>query len=404
MKRRILISALMLLLVLMLAGCRCKHEWLDATCDVPKTCALCGQRQGEALGHSWVDAACDAPKTCTVCNRTEGEAPGHAWVDATCTTPKTCAGCGLTEGEPLSHSWVDATCVAPRTCALCAMTEGDAYGHSWLAATCTTAKVCSICAVTDGDPLGHSWTKADCTKPQTCLACGIQGSAAVGHHWLDATCVEPVRCEYCKLTQGDPLGHSWIDATPDAPKTCTVCGDTEGFPIEEDDRFVPELCQPLFGSWQYTLVYTAEDLNIPGFEGEHTEYVTYVLKDYGVMEIHTQVADVEAYKAMLATAMVADIYAAQLEEGRDAAAADAYWLDQYSRTIPDYARYVIETTTTEEDFYMVDQGVYYVSEGTLYTAQYWENDFAAMTFTLEGDTLTLTDGFTDEVYVCTRVV
>ena len=402
MKRTIYILAL-LTLVLVFAGCGCKHDWLEATCDVPKTCALCGQRQGAALGHSWADADCDTPRTCTVCKRTEGKAVGHCWAEAICEEPKTCTGCGLTEGEPLGHDWKDPTCVDPRTCSRCAATDGEANGHSWLPATCTTAKVCSICAVTDGKSLGHSWTKADCTKPQSCLACGIQGSAAVGHSWLEATCTEPTRCEFCEVIQGEALGHSWMEATTEAPKTCTVCGETEGFPIEEDERFVYELCQPLFGSWQYTLVYTAEELNIPGFTGEHQEYVTYVFKDYGVMEIHIQVADREAYKAMLATAMVADIYAAQLEEGRDSAAADAYWLELYGRTIAEYALYVIETTTGEEDYHMVEQGVYYVSEGRVYMAQYWEDYFSSMSFVLEGDTMTFTDDYTGEVYVSTRV-
>ena len=49
------------------------HTWVDATCDTPKTCSVCGKIEGEALGHTWVDATTEAPKTCSVCGKTEGD-------------------------------------------------------------------------------------------------------------------------------------------------------------------------------------------------------------------------------------------------------------------------------------------------------------------------------------------
>ncbi len=33
----------------------CEHEWVDATCTAPKTCTLCGETEGEALGHTEVE-------------------------------------------------------------------------------------------------------------------------------------------------------------------------------------------------------------------------------------------------------------------------------------------------------------------------------------------------------------
>lgn len=39
------------------------HAWVDATCTAPKTCELCGDTEGEALGHDW-SGSCD-----TECNR-----------------------------------------------------------------------------------------------------------------------------------------------------------------------------------------------------------------------------------------------------------------------------------------------------------------------------------------------
>lgn len=124
MKKSVLI-VLIVLCALLLASC-CKHEiWNDANCELPKTCAECGETEGEPLGHSWVDATCTAPKTCSVCQKTEGEALGHNWADATCEAPKTCQRCSLTEGEALGHTWEDATTETPKTCTVCAKTEGE---------------------------------------------------------------------------------------------------------------------------------------------------------------------------------------------------------------------------------------------------------------------------------------
>lgn len=154
------------------------HIWKDATCEDPRTCALCGKTEGRKLDHEWLAATCDAPETCEHCGETQGKALGHRWTDATCLSPKRCATCGATEGTALPHDWMDATCESPKTCQICGTTEGGVGGHTW----------------------------------------------------LDATCEDPQICSTCGKTQGSPLGHSWKDATYDAPKTCTRCGETEGSP------------------------------------------------------------------------------------------------------------------------------------------------------------------------------
>ena len=125
MKRLYLIVLLVLCMSLM-TGCFCKHEtWNDATCELPKTCAECGETEGEALGHVWMAATCETPKTCEQCGLTDGEAKGHAWKEADCENPKTCTNCSETQGEALGHAWQDATTEAPKTCATCGLTEGE---------------------------------------------------------------------------------------------------------------------------------------------------------------------------------------------------------------------------------------------------------------------------------------
>lgn len=61
----------------------CNHEWNEATCTLPKTCSICEEVEGEALGHIWTDATCSDPKTCSVCGETDGEPIAHTpgdWV------------------------------------------------------------------------------------------------------------------------------------------------------------------------------------------------------------------------------------------------------------------------------------------------------------------------------------
>lgn len=182
MKKLITIALTLVMLVCVLAGCGCEHEWTEADCNDPKTCSLCGETEGDDLGHDYADADCEHGK---ICSR-----------------------CGKEKGDPLGHSWISADCVNPETCENCGATQGEALGHDLNDATCTEAAVCSVCGESVGEPNGHSWLDADCVNPKT--------------------------CSVCDETEGEALGHSWLDATYEAPKTCTVCGETEGEPLQPE--------------------------------------------------------------------------------------------------------------------------------------------------------------------------
>lgn len=130
MKKRIPLIICLLICLVILAGCGCKHTWVEADCITAKTCSDCGKTEGEPLGHSWADAACEAPKTCSICAATEGDAPGHSWADATCEAPKTCTVCAAAEGEPLAHIFeiseytvTDDIPVQTSTCNICGLQE-----------------------------------------------------------------------------------------------------------------------------------------------------------------------------------------------------------------------------------------------------------------------------------------
>lgn len=77
LNKKIILLLTVLLMAAVLSGCCLKHEWADATCEMPKTCVKCEKTEGEALGHSWQDATCEDPMTCASCGKTDGEALGH---------------------------------------------------------------------------------------------------------------------------------------------------------------------------------------------------------------------------------------------------------------------------------------------------------------------------------------
>lgn len=129
MKKSVMAKSIIIVLtlILLLTGCSCKHEWSEASCETAKTCNLCGEVEGEALGHNWTEASCEASKTCSTC--------------------------GLTDGEPLAHTWEDATCAAPKTCTVCKATEGETLAHNLTEANFQEASTCTVCGATEGKPL-----------------------------------------------------------------------------------------------------------------------------------------------------------------------------------------------------------------------------------------------------------
>lgn len=102
MKIKILSLAMALALLLCIfSACGCKHEWTAADCTTPKTCSLCKETEGDALGHKWLEATCTAAKSCKNCDTTEGDPLGHDWVEATTEAPTTCTRCKVTEGKKI---------------------------------------------------------------------------------------------------------------------------------------------------------------------------------------------------------------------------------------------------------------------------------------------------------------
>lgn len=176
-----------------------EHEWLEATCTEPKTCASCGETEGEALGHDWDEATCIKRKTCRRCGETDGGYGAHNWMPATCTEPETCSLCGK---HPLLSV---------------------ALGHDWQSATCTTPKTCSRCGETEGTPIQHEFDKgtwkvvkeATCQSEgemtNVCIVCGT-----VVNRTIEKTDHEAGDWQVVTKATSSKAGEK--------VKYCTVCG------------------------------------------------------------------------------------------------------------------------------------------------------------------------------------
>ena len=363
MKRNWILCALAAALILLLAGCGCKHTWYEATCLIPKTCWLCGKSVGQVGDHTWQDATCTAPRTCTVCQQTVGKTIDHTWQAATCASPRTCGACGKTEGEPLPHTWQEATCLAPKTCTVCQLTVGLTADHTWQAATADAPKTCTVCKRTEG--------------------------AVLVHKWQEATCLTPKTCTVCKLTEGTTAPHKWKTAATGTTRTCTVCQRTEVINQSAGSQFDPEQTNVLQGAWVSDVVVSDKMIGLENF-GDVQCTLTLEFSDTGRMTQRIKVKDEAAFGTRLKKYAVDRTYASCAEKGLNAEQADQAVFDLYGKNIHD----LVEDAYKDYDIYKLfaafnSNKVYYVEGSNLFRASDWTATFESHAFTITGDKLVI---------------
>lgn len=343
MRKNILLCALTMVLILLLAGCGCEHEWYTATCTAPKTCSLCGKTEGEPLPHTWEDATCTAPKTCSVCKVTEGETLPHVWKDATCTDAKICTVCETVEGEALGHTWQDATCTVPKTCSVCQVTEGETADHTWQEATCTAPKTCSV----------------------------------------------------CQLTEGETAAHKWQEATTEAPKTCSVCKQTSGGKLQTDPRFTTKSTKALQGTWSCDVTLTDEMMGLENFGGVDCR-MTMKFGNTGELTMGMKLKDEKSFIQKYRTYTINLMYVSFAEQGLSKEQADQAMLQTYGLNVSDYVDAILKNFNANTMFdAFSSQEVYYVDGNNIFTAISWNAKFESNAFTLTNGKLVI-DGVTLE--------
>lgn len=94
----------------------CVHEWAEATCTAPKTCTLCGETEGAALGHDYTETVTEptcakggyTTHTCALC--------GDSYVDSE-TEPTGVHTYG--QWQIITQPTVDASGEEKRVCSVC---------------------------------------------------------------------------------------------------------------------------------------------------------------------------------------------------------------------------------------------------------------------------------------------
>ena len=142
------------------------------------------------------------------------------WDDATCTTPKTCAKCGETEGEPLGHDYDDGVITTNPSC--------STVGTKTF--TCTRDSEHTYTEDVAIDENAHAWNEGIITTNPTCAAVGTktftcthnnthtrtEDVSALGHKY-DNAC--DATCNVC-AEQRTPAEHF----DKDGEHTCDECG------------------------------------------------------------------------------------------------------------------------------------------------------------------------------------
>lgn len=243
----------------------------------------------------------------------------------------------------------------------------------------------------------HVWYAASCTAPKTCQECGKTEGEALGHTWEAASCTMPKTCTTCKEIEGEALGHDWEEATTEAPKTCKVCAETEGEKIDTDPRFTTAATKDFQGKWSCDVVLTGDMLGTTGYLDEVKCTLIYEFKNNGDMTQTIQIEDQIAFMDAIKKMSLDVAYSALEEQGYSKTQAEEAYLELYDMTIEEYVSKAVNEMDLEEFFgAFTNEGVYYVTENKIWTAQSWLNEFESSDYTLEGDQLVIDEDTLEE--------
>ncbi len=198
----------------------CNHtfgEWVVSkkeTCTEAgfkeRFCYFCNDVIGmtvEPTGHNWLEATCQAPKTCSACLTTEGELGAHVEVVIP-KIPQNCIDEGRTEG--IGCSVCDAVLVAPEVIPPHFRKEIPAKPSTCSKEGSTAGERCYVCNITLIEPqvisvhepvifpgLAPTCVTTGLTKGTTCTECGEAVSGQFTTEFIDHTYDENGYCTQC---------------------------------------------------------------------------------------------------------------------------------------------------------------------------------------------------------------
>ena len=236
----------------------------------------------------------------------------------------------------------------------------------------------------------HEWNAATCETPKTCAKCSETEGEALGHSWADATCEAPKTCATCNKTEGAALGHSWVDATTEAPKTCSVCAATEGERIITDERFTTAATAAIQGKWIAEDYMPASGFELSGFDTNFNFTITYTFGNDGNMTVEYTPVNVEEFSAAVEGWIVTTVITSMADLGYSEEKTRQDFTNTNGVTLEEYAATAVDSMNLPSLLSDLNAtNVYYVEGDQIYNAGTWSSTMSTTTFTLEGDTLTL---------------
>ncbi|MBR5316237.1 MAG: hypothetical protein IKU44_05535, partial [Firmicutes bacterium] len=186
------------------ATCKSLEEYYF--CCARSGCTAHGEESftiGTYASHKYNIVVDCVKRQCEVCGKVVGiTGKSHTWEAANCTTPKTCKVCGAKEGD-VKHSWIGATCTAPKTCEVCKLTDetDPAKGHNWKKISCTKHECIRCHTVELMDEPEHNWKAGDCKTKTTCTICK-ETTGELLPHTIEIIPAVPATCMTVGLTEG----------------------------------------------------------------------------------------------------------------------------------------------------------------------------------------------------------
>ncbi len=442
------------------AGEALGHTWQEATCLQPKTCTVCSKTEGEALGHDWVTSESGNHARCSRCremnylgtvpdsrfdpNRSQqlfGTWQGQQEVDGVLyfyTLIYT------DDGRMICYTSAPETHYENRQ----EWVYYSDYGMNYIAASWSDTFQIRIWSrygqvlqtAIDGRPLyfyGHSDSMADAARPLPGEGFDPAASSMIYGTWTYSEKIEGQTVEMAMIFNDKGTvelyvngilmeedlynvragkiwaGDTW-DALEPAEFELTDCqlnlyeggesltlektSDAMTMPgMTPDDRFDPELCRPLFGTWSGDVEMDIADYMgqeaLPGLSLNVTMHMTVTFGENGRMSVSTSL-DEDAFMAAVRAYTVELMYVTFEAQGIDRDTANELMLQNYGKNVEDYVDSELAAVSSadyEQAYILV-----FFADGThIYSAMNWDSDMTAEAYSIDGDQLTLTeDGLT----------
>ncbi len=181
---------------------------------------------------------------------------------------------------------------------------------------------------------------------------------------------------------------------------------------EPNASFDAAQAAPVIGVWQFQYTIPAETFNLEGFETPLNIQMLYTLSEdatwFITVDWDKTNANIEEFSKSLSTYTCELMYKQFADKNLDKDQANEAMQSQYGKTVEEYVDELIAQTLSVEALSAStpeDSGTYYVEGGSLHLSNPSSSAEEVITFTLEGDTLTLqsSDNPLQDPLVMTRI-